>query len=125
MPGIFEPVLKDAEEEAAAEAEFNFGFDGKLLGSGMREDGFGNVNLMAFEGPPTVSRALEILKHQLEVVGKLQGEVEDLPLKAARLQTVLCDSSRRIRRLRGLKRDQEFFCKHLLTLYTKNSDNKG
>ena len=53
----------------------------------MREDAFDNVNPMSLEGPPTVSGALEILKHQLEVVAKLQGEggVGDLPLKAARL----------------------------------------
>ena len=63
MPGILEPVLEDAEEAAAEGAEFNLGFDGKLLGSGMREDGFGDVNLMDLEGPPTVSWALKILKH--------------------------------------------------------------
>ena len=93
----------------------------------MREDDFGNVNLMGLEGPPTVSGALEILKHQLKVVVKLQGEVEveDLPLKAARLQTVLCDSSRRIRRLCCLKRDQEFLHKCLLTLCAKIPSNKG
>ena len=88
IPGILEPVLEEAEGEAAAEgAEFNLGFDVKLLGSGMREDGFGDVNLMGLEGPPMVSGALEILKHQLDIVAKLQGEVEveDLPLKAVRL----------------------------------------
>ena len=88
MPGNLEPVLEDAEEEAAAEsAEYNLGFHGQLLGSGMREDSFGNVILMGLEGPPIVSGVLEISKHQLEVVAKLQGdaEVEDLPLKAVTL----------------------------------------
>ena len=100
--------MEDAEEETVViGAELSFGLDGKLLGSGMREDGFGNVNLIGLEGPPTVSGAPEILKHQLEVVAKLQSEVEveDLPKKPARLQTVLCDSSRRIRRLCSLKRE--------------------
>ena len=128
MLGILEPVMGDAAEEALAEgAEFNLGFDVKLLGSVMRKDGFGDVNVMGLEAPATVYGVLEILKHQLEVVAKLQGEVElqDLPLKAVRLQTVLCDSSRRIRRLCSLKRDQEFLCKHLLMLCAKNPDNKG
>ena len=38
-----EPVLEDTEEEEAAAAaesvKFNLGFDGKLLGNGMREYG--------------------------------------------------------------------------------------
>ena len=80
---------------------------------------------MGLESPPIVSGALEILKHQLEVTAKLQGEVEDLSLNAARLWTVLCDSSGKIRRVFGLKRHQEFLCKHLLTLCAKTPDNKG
>ena len=73
-PGIFNSVLdKIRQMNLRKEKEFILSFDGKSVGTGLKDDSLGDVNLWNFETDPNLQESRERLEYEMKFINDLKN----------------------------------------------------
>ena len=84
-PGIFISILEKIRQmNTNKEKEFILSFDGKSVGTGLKDDNLGDVNLWNFETDPNLQDAREKLENEMKFVNDLKNS--DLSLNSEDLR---------------------------------------
>ena len=71
--GIIEESLQNLDNDK----EFILSLDGKQVGQGLKENGVGDVNLWAFEGPPSLHETLEHLCNESNNILSIADRIQE------------------------------------------------
>ena len=72
-PGIFESIIEKIKQmNTNKEKEFILSFDGKSVGTGLKDDNLGDVNLWNFEMDPNLQDSREKLENEMEFINRLK-----------------------------------------------------
>ena len=106
-PGILHEVLESIQENNInGKKEFILSFDGKSVGTGLKEENFGDVNLWNFEMYPNLKEAkmrLESEEEQIDYIKNNLGKSTDKFI-IHELQRILKVITERIKDVRGIIR---------------------
>ena len=73
-PGIFEGILEKIKQmNTNKEKEFILSFDGKSVGTGLKDDNLGDVNLWNFETDPNLRESGEKLENEIKFINDLKS----------------------------------------------------
>ena len=115
-PGIFNSVLdKIREMNFSKEKEFILSFDGKSVGTGLKDDSLGDVNLWNFETDPNLQESRERLEDEMNFINDVKNSNFAQNKKQIRdkLLQVLKIVTERIQNVRSIiKRNEKTIAKY-------------